>query len=592
MAGRTSPINIATSSRHSSASPRVQQTSNLTTALHSTTGNESRLTSAVNIAGSNSKGFTAGFGRSDSMGGTNLGVGTASQYGTGAQPMSMNIPNHANPRRESVAGSLVGGLSWGGVSVGSFIRDDILMQGTSPTPFPNYQSPSFHSSSYLPKLEASFMRDFSCCGNNLPTLHDLLQHYEESHAQQMPPPLQRQQSSQTSAPPDSKAAIAAGAAAGIQQQAQQQQQQIGSTIANQIDTTPNPSSTSIPRNAQQHPQFKTEDLSRPLPAVQDMDAVDDMEMDDVSSSSHVGFSSNNVQQTQYPLQSAPQITQRSHFGQPARVPPLDMNPLNMPNPLQTHQGLRNSQPSTPTSAVRSGHPFQHNPTVSSVNTPTMTTHPLQQQPYRNTPDSSAPGTPAELDTLDTDFVGHVGNMQLGSNQQFMKGNDGAFGYGNGNDMLDLCIDEPAKRLFSPNGGGLNNPQQYAQFRLGTGQYGPNSELARRIREQQMMAGLADTASGVNGEEPKPFRCPVIGCEKAYKNQNGLKYHKSHGHNNQQLHENADGTFSIVNPETSVPYPGTLGMEKEKPYRCDVCGKRYKNLNGLKYHNAHSPPWLG
>lgn len=31
------------------------------------------------------------------------------------------------------------------------------------------------------------------------------------------------------------------------------------------------------------------------------------------------------------------------------------------------------------------------------------------------------------------------------------------------------------------------------------------------------------------------------------------------------------------------------MEKEKPYRCEVCGKRYKNLNGLKYHKAHSPP---
>lgn len=30
------------------------------------------------------------------------------------------------------------------------------------------------------------------------------------------------------------------------------------------------------------------------------------------------------------------------------------------------------------------------------------------------------------------------------------------------------------------------------------------------------------------------------------------------------------------------------MEKEKPYKCDVCGKRYKNLNGLKYHRAHSP----
>ncbi|KAF2435586.1 hypothetical protein EJ08DRAFT_555925, partial [Tothia fuscella] len=90
-------------------------------------------------------------------------------------------------------------------------------------------------------------------------------------------------------------------------------------------------------------------------------------------------------------------------------------------------------------------------------------------------------------------------------------------------------------------------------------------------------------------ETKPFKCPVIGCEKAYKNQNGLKYHKQHGHQNQKLKENPDGTFSIVDPVTSIPYPGTVGMEKEKPYRCEHCGKRYKNLNGLKYHRQHSPP---
>lgn len=29
------------------------------------------------------------------------------------------------------------------------------------------------------------------------------------------------------------------------------------------------------------------------------------------------------------------------------------------------------------------------------------------------------------------------------------------------------------------------------------------------------------------------------------------------------------------------------MEKHKPYRCNACGKRYKNLNGLKYHKNHS-----
>src|ERR1700733_6403874 len=73
--------------------------------------------------------------------------------------------------------------------------------------------------------------------------------------------------------------------------------------------------------------------------------------------------------------------------------------------------------------------------------------------------------------------------------------------------------------------------------------------------------------------------------------NFLRYHKTHGHQTQQLHENGDGTFSIVNPETSAPYPGTLGMEKEKPYKCEVCGKRYKNLNGLKYVSDHGRPRL-
>ena len=29
------------------------------------------------------------------------------------------------------------------------------------------------------------------------------------------------------------------------------------------------------------------------------------------------------------------------------------------------------------------------------------------------------------------------------------------------------------------------------------------------------------------------------------------------------------------------------MEREKPYFCEGCGKRYKNLNGLKYHKNHN-----
>ena len=89
------------------------------------------------------------------------------------------------------------------------------------------------------------------------------------------------------------------------------------------------------------------------------------------------------------------------------------------------------------------------------------------------------------------------------------------------------------------------------------------------------------------EEHKPFKCPVIGCEKTYKNQNGLKYHRLHGHQNQKLLENPDGTFTVLDPDSNEPYPEGMGYEKDKPYRCEVCGKRYKNLNGLKYHRGHS-----
>ncbi|KAF9419433.1 Transcriptional regulator of ribosomal biogenesis proteins [Podila epigama] len=73
---------------------------------------------------------------------------------------------------------------------------------------------------------------------------------------------------------------------------------------------------------------------------------------------------------------------------------------------------------------------------------------------------------------------------------------------------------------------------------------------------------------------KPYRCMVSGCDKAYKNPNGLKYHNQHGHSTQ---------------------PGTSDDEKQmaRPYRCTFldCGKSYKNLNGLKYHIEHAHPNL-
>ncbi|PWY92023.1 C2H2 transcription factor [Aspergillus heteromorphus CBS 117.55] len=485
MAG-AAPIDIAT--RQSSVSPPGQQASNLTSALQRA-GNGDRTGSISHANGIGLNVFKAPPPRKDSIG------AASAQWGNGTKPISVSGSNRDNTRRESLAGSLVGGMSWGGVSVGSWIRDDIIMTGTSP--FTSLQSPSFHSSSYLPKLEANFMRDFSCCGVTLPTLHDLLQHYEEAHATKSP-----QQGHRPT-----------------------------------------------------HPHHS------------DMDTIDDMELDDT-------IGDHDAATSQLFAPPSRDGSQGGFGNANPRVPHLNLSML------PAHQGFNTSQPGTP---VASGRPLslQNNPTVSSVNTPTLMANPLQTSQFRTTPDSSAPGTPAEMDES---MVGGFGDLSM---QNPMMQGQSQFGRFTGNnDMVDLCIDEPAKRLFSPTGG-IHTPN--AHFKLSGAQYGPNSEIARRIREQQLLAGVPDTTALLPNEEPKPFRCPVIGCEKAYKNQNGLKYHKAHGHNNQQLHDNADGTFSIVNPETSTPYPGTLGMEKEKPYRCEVCGKRYKNLNGLKYHKSHSPP---
>ncbi|KAF9356416.1 hypothetical protein BGX34_009941 [Mortierella sp. NVP85] len=73
---------------------------------------------------------------------------------------------------------------------------------------------------------------------------------------------------------------------------------------------------------------------------------------------------------------------------------------------------------------------------------------------------------------------------------------------------------------------------------------------------------------------KPYRCSVNGCDKAYKNPNGLKYHNQHGH-------------------CSMPGVNEDDKNNIKPYRCTFldCGKCYKNLNGLKYHIEHSHPNL-
>ena len=526
MGSSASPIDNDRPLRSGSMSPPYPQMSYLTSALQSTSGNEVRSTPAMNINNGNPKGFSNGSGRRESASG-----GAPAMY-SGAQPILMDNSGRKNARRESIASSLVGGMSWGGVSVGSWIRDEygfallhepvsfaefssIIMQGTSPFPC---QTPSFHSSSYLPKMEANFMRDFPCCGLTLASLHDLMQHYEEHHAQQMPSTLQTMTSAQL---PDSKAAIAAGAAAAVQERAQQQQAGISASRP-AYALTPNSARPATPR----HMQPSVRPMATDMPPAQvlsghDIDDVQDMELDDEPHAPMADLP------PQFSIQDQSRVIQRTRFGQPlsTRVPRLDLTSLNIGNPLQSHQGLRHSTPTTPVAAGRMGNIYHNNPTVSSVNTPTLTAHPRQQQQQQqnlNTPDSSVPGTPKDVNKdahsnySQNPMVGKSGLAQDQYNRF------GQYGFTNRAEVANLCIDDPGKRLSSRDGGFRGLEQSSTKISDGT--YSEDSELARTIREQQRLAGVPDPQLD-DPDVPKPFHCPVIGCEKAYKNQNGLKYHK-------------------------------------------------------------------
>jgi hypothetical protein len=94
------------------------------------------------------------------------------------------------------------------------------------------------------------------------------------------------------------------------------------------------------------------------------------------------------------------------------------------------------------------------------------------------------------------------------------------------------------------------------------------------------------------KDPKPFKCPYEACEKMYKNPGGLKYHLQHSHpDSPQLYPHllSASALSAANVTLNGEGGDELDTILSKPYECTVpeCGKRYKNLNGLKYHIEHS-----
>ncbi|KAJ1551659.1 hypothetical protein HK096_005491 [Nowakowskiella sp. JEL0078] len=118
---------------------------------------------------------------------------------------------------------------------------------------------------------------------------------------------------------------------------------------------------------------------------------------------------------------------------------------------------------------------------------------------------------------------------------------------------------------------------------------------------------------------KKYKCPKPWCSKVrserklliflslnktfsqiYKNSNGLKYHIEHG-NCELDYTSTDGAIAAAAlefDENGIPSSNRAGLPPptdikitHRPYWCKVrgCGKKYKNLNGLKYHGKVSHP---
>ena len=124
------------------------------------------------------------------------------------------------------------------------------------------------------------------------------------------------------------------------------------------------------------------------------------------------------------------------------------------------------------------------------------------------------------------------------------------------------------------------------------------------------SGSASTGTSTTPSRPltsllfsKPFKCPKPNCSKSYKQANGLKYHMTRGSCNLTSLKDLEQIQALLRSKRNQKPDGDnepisdaelREVEKEaerilRPYACGVgaCHRRYKNMNGLRYHYQHS-----
>ncbi|KAH9849151.1 hypothetical protein C2E23DRAFT_862189 [Lenzites betulinus] len=415
-------------------------------------------------------------------------------------------------------------------------------------------------------------RDYTCCGLNLNDLHALVDHFEECHVVVLDPYAPQQAHSQATSSMPSSAA------------------------AQTVSYFPDPNGAS---QAPQQPQSISYQGFDP----------DDMELDvdQNPSAPSSGAPSPPDTPVSTPLSSYPAY---SHSA--------------LPSPALAHA----SQPASPISAFDT--------------TTVLPSRAHHMSGFRSSVGGSAAGSTARTEDAFNAYAGYSDYSSLlpgtnplssGANAMFMQQQSqlanmslGPMGAG-GNQSA--CA--PTALLLSNSAG--NTPDSTpASSRVASPTPG-NSTTYRAVApsgSQNAQASSSNAgASGSGTTSPrasttlsrpasslllsKPFRCPKPNCNKSYKQANGLKYHMTHGSCNfappkdlEHLQEllaskrsekaaraGENGTATSES-EVTLSDAELREVEKEaerrlRPYACGVgdCQRRYKNMNGLRYHYQHS-----
>ncbi|OCF40482.1 hypothetical protein I317_05720 [Kwoniella heveanensis CBS 569] len=397
----------------------------------------------------------------------------------------------------------------------------------------SYSKSQVHNMMAKPRSDAELTKAYECCGKTHAGLHALLEHVEDVHPFSDP-----------NMPPDTSNNNAGGF----------------SPVTNAMD-------------------LDLEDVEAELPGDQTRTAT---------ASARSSISPNLT--AAVPVPSYPLPTPGSKVTTPTEQASAGKSPLKLSDVLKSPPEAESSATANKASNLtltRTGSTGS-SPPDGSLATPTTSTQPspVFAQPKIN------PARPS--------FLGSTGTAARPSAQQ--KRFERAFNEVVAGQKTDATITSPDGKTTVPTAVAPGVLFASAVSSLGIPTIPPSGQKAASNtttpqEEGDATASLTDGAAAAGGTpsknllpEPalpqpslfsshKPWRCPNPGCNKAYKQSNGLKYHQQKGQCDFAIHDAVDLGLSIEEAE-----------ERNRPFVCAVgagCTKRYRQMNGLKYHYLNS-----